>query len=411
MNEIEYITGRDYNECIKKLQSLYGNNFQPIKKRFVNKGGFLGFFQKEVVQVSYVVTEQIPSLFSTPSIRREPEKDFETERDKILGMTKYHPSATQKDKKEEIDASYQKILDEMKSLRKDVSEIKVSGTVDEDPETILKIRTLLEDNEFSPAMVREITDRIKKQFSLTELEDYDTVEKNVLGWIEEKISIDDIEANEQPKIIILVGPTGVGKTTTVAKLAARYAPPSRNSAVQKKVNIITIDNYRIAGIQQIETFGNLMGIPVHCCTNADELTQKVTQIAPESDMILIDTIGFSPKDLSHINKMKSILEIQGLKTTVFLAMMASTKASDMREIMNQYDIFDYDDIIITKLDETGCVGNLISIVSEKEKKFAWYTTGQRVPADIEKASVTKLTGMLRGFTTKQAESEKMFPAE
>lgn len=417
MSDIEYITGRTYDECLGKLKSLYDDNFQIVKKRFVNKGGFLGFFQHEVVQVSYVVTEKIPSLFTTPVIRREPEKNFQEEKEKILGLSRkpdgsYLPagiSSVRSKDTDEDNPSYKKILDEMKSLREDISEIKINNPSEDEPDTIVKIRDILENNEFSAAFVREIIERIKRSFSLESLKDFEAVQNAVVKWIEESIQIDEKDIHEKAKIVILVGPTGVGKTTTVAKLAASYSPSARSMAIQKKVHIITIDNYRIAGKDQIEKYGEIMGISVDGCGNADEITAKVQKYAPEADMILIDTIGFSPRDCDNIAKMKATLSLQGYDTVVYLAMMASTKATDMREIMKQYEIFGYDDVIITKLDETGCIGNLISIVNEKGKKFAYYTTGQRVPADIEKASAAKLISMLRGLNTGKERQEQLFP--
>lgn len=420
MSEIEYITDRSYDECMNKLRSLYGNNFQVIKKRFVKTGGFLGFFQHDAVRVSYVVTEQIPSIYSKPIVRREPEKDFEKEKEKILGMSKnpviqaIHANQTASDTQEEGNGnnlSYQKLLDEMKSIKKDISQIRVSGTADEEPDSIAKIRVILENNEFSPSYIRSIVERIRSEFSLEGLNDFEKVRASVFEWIKETISIDDMDANDQPKIIILVGPTGVGKTTTVAKLAARFSPPSMTLAGQKKVHIITIDNYRLGGKEQIETYAQLMGIGINNCKNAEELEEIVSKYVSEVETILIDTIGYSPKDFDHISKMRKTLSLNGLKTDVYLAMMASTKASDMREIMQKYEIFGYDDVIITKLDETGCVGNLISIVSEKGKKFAWLTTGQKVPADIENASAARLMGMLSGFKVNREYQDELFPAE
>lgn len=418
MSEIEYITARTYEECIKKLQSLYGNNFQPIKKRFVNAGGILGFFQHEAVQVSYVVTEQIPNIFTAAPVRREPVSDFATERDKILGLTKnQNGSYSQVDKKldktvEDVsdDSSIQKILDEVQSLREDVAGIKVSGSADDEPESIVKIRETLENNEFTPAFIRTITERIRKEFTLQELEDYDAVKKAVVSWIADLIETDDVDTREPPKVIILVGPTGVGKTTTVAKLAAKYAPANKSFVKQQKVHILTIDNFRLAGKEQIQKYGEIMGITIDECNNADDVNEKIQFYAPTSDVILIDTIGLSPKDCVNIGKMKETLTINGYSCIVYLAMMASTKAADMRDIMHQYDVFGYDDVIITKLDETGCVGNLISIVSERGKKFAYYTTGQRVPSDIEQASVGKLMEMLRDLNVEKAQQE-VFPAE
>lgn len=415
MSELEYMTGRTYEECLNKLTSLYGSNYQIFKKRFVKQGGVLGFFQKEVVQVSYVVNEPIPTRFTPTTVSNRKDTSFEKERDKILGMYGNQTVVTEKSSSNETDPedenpSYQKILDEVQSLRADFAGIKSTTTQDGEHQSIVRIREILENNEFSPAYVRGIIERIRREFSLDGLENFQAVQNAVVKWIEDTIQIDDPETHEQPKIIILVGPTGVGKTTTVAKLAARYSPSSRNFSNQSKVHIITIDNYRIAGKDQIEKYGEIMGITVDGCSNADEVSAKVNKYAPESDLILIDTIGFSPRDCDNIGRMRATLQIQGFDTVVYLAMMASTKATDMREIMHQYEIFGYDDVIITKLDETGCVGNLISIVSEKGKKFAYYTTGQRVPADIEKASVGKLTDMLRGLEIQKVQQEQVFPA-
>lgn len=415
MSELEYMTGRTYEECLNKLTSLYGSNYQIFKKRFVKQGGVLGFFQKEVVQVSYVVNEPIPTRFTPTTVSNRKDTSFEKERDKILGMYGNQTVVTEKSSSNETDPedenpSYQKILDEVQSLRADFAGIKSTTTQDGEHQSIVRIREILENNEFSPAYVRGIIERIRREFSLDGLENFQAVQNAVVKWIEDTIQIDDPETHEQPKIIILVGSTGVGKTTTVAKLAARYSPSSRNFSNQSKVHIITIDNYRIAGKDQIEKYGEIMGITVDGCSNADEVSAKVNKYAPESDLILIDTIGFSPRDCDNIGRMRATLQIQGFDTVVYLAMMASTKATDMREIMHQYEIFGYDDVIITKLDETGCVGNLISIVSEKGKKFAYYTTGQRVPADIEKASVGKLTDMLRGLEIQKVQQEQVFPA-
>lgn len=409
MNNFESVTGHDYNECIRKIESLHGKNYQELRRKYVKIGGFLGFFQKDGVQVSYMVSEVQPvKYYSSVKTKEEPAHDFARERDKILKSQGLEPVV---EMKEPDNQSIQKILDEMHSIRADISEIKSTGPADEEPETIIKIREVLENNEFSPAYVRSIINRIRKEFSLTELEDYHAVESAVLKWIEESIQIDDVDSKEQPKIIILVGPTGVGKTTTVAKLAAKYSPATQDSGKSKKVNIITIDNFRIGGQDQMKTYGMIMDIPVAACRSAAQVAENIESYAPVSDTILIDTIGFSPRDFDNIARMKETLAIKGYTTAVYLAMMASTKASDMREIMKQYELFDYEDVIITKLDETGCVGNLISIVSEKKKKFAWYTIGQRVPADIEGASVSKLMGMLHGFTAKKNDTEQMFPAE
>ena len=400
-NNIQTVIADTRDDCVSQIKKLYGNQYRITNWKTVKKPGLAGLFGQNAVQATFVVDYGDPfSRYSTQIVRKQvqaPAEDFETAKKKILQENK--PASN---------PQFQIILDEMKSLRDDLKDVKRASQ--EEPETIIKIRDILEENEFSPRFIRGIMDKIKKEFSLEELDDFDEVQNAVVDWIGESIRISVPELKTRPHVIALVGPTGVGKTTTVAKLAATYANPASNGIVQRPMNVrmITIDIFRIAARQQIETYGEIMQIPVDTVDKLGDLEEKITRMDTNTDVILIDTIGYSPKDYESIGRMKKILEMRGTGSESFLTIMASTKASDLREIMKQYEIFGYESVIITKLDETDCIGNLLSVLEEKNKSVAFITTGQKVPRDIEKATVVKLLMHLKGFKINRDHIEEKF---
>ena len=156
-----------------------------------------------------------------------------------------------------------------------------------------------------------------------------------------------------PKILIIVGPTGVGKTTTIAKLAAIYGLENGT-----QVRLVTIDNYKIAAKKQIETYADIMQIPVSFTESKEDL-EKIIRLYQDVNVILIDTIGKSPFDYDKLAEMQSILGACGSKSEIHLAISATTKIADIEEIMHQFEPFKYKAVIITKIDETSKIGNVI----------------------------------------------------
>ena len=418
-NNVQTVIERSRDECVAKIRQLHGNQYRVLNWKTVKQGGCLGLFSHYAVQATFVVdngdsyprygqaeryvqNERYGQAERYGQIEKKPApqpEDFETAKNKILQNTKTTSNP-----------QFQVILEEMKNLRDEIKDVKRAA--EEEPETIVRIRDILEENEFSPRFVRGILDKIKKEFSLEDLDDFDEVQDAVVDWIGESIRISVPELKTRPHVIALVGPTGVGKTTTVAKLAATYANPASNGIVQHRMNVrmITIDIFRIAARQQIETYGEIMQIPVDTVDKLGDLEEKITRMDTNTDVILIDTIGYSPKDYESIGRMKKILEMRGTASESFLTVMASTKASDLREIMKQYEIFGYESVIITKLDETDCIGNLLSVLDEKNKSIAFITNGQKVPRDIEKATVVKLLMHLKGFKINREHIEEKFSA-
>ena len=242
--------------------------------------------------------------------------------------------------------------------------------------------------------------------SYEELEDFELVQTSALEWVAEMVNIHPEGDITFPRTFILVGPTGVGKTTTIAKLAAMYGVVGARKK-PAKVRILTIDNYRIGAKKQMETYGEIMGIPV-ASVESPEDAKKYRALYQDVDIIFVDTIGKSPHDAVKLAEMQELLRSMGSNVEVHLAVSATTKTTDVYEILHQFEPFKYRSIIITKLDETGRIGNLISVLSEYGKPISYITDGQRVPQDIATASKMRLIMNLEGFMVNRESLEKQF---
>jgi len=190
-----------------------------------------------------------------------------------------------------------------------------------------------------------------------------------------------------PRIIALVGPTGVGKTTTTAKLAAMYALNRGN-----KVALITMDIFRVGAVEQLKTYSRIMGIPLEVASTPKEL-EKAVEKHSACDLIFIDTAGRSHKDKEKLDEMKSFLD-QKIQMEVYLCLSATTKDRELEEILNRFRIFQVSKVVFTKIDECESFGNMVNLLMKDNLQIAYFTTGQRVPEDIEIATPAKLADMI-----------------
>ena len=190
-----------------------------------------------------------------------------------------------------------------------------------------------------------------------------------------------------PRIIALVGPTGVGKTTTTAKLAAMYALNKGN-----KVALITMDIFRVGAVEQLKTYSRIMGIPLEVASTPKEL-EKAVEKHSSCDLIFIDTAGRSHKDKEKLDEMKNFLEDK-IPMEVYLCLSATTKDRELEEILNRFRIFQVSKVVFTKIDECESFGNMVNLLMKDNLQIAYFTTGQRVPEDIEIATPAKLADMI-----------------
>ena len=151
-----------------------------------------------------------------------------------------------------------------------------------------------------------------------------------------------------------------------------------------------------------------MGVPVSIADSSEDMQKLLRLYSNDVDIIFVDTTGHSPKDYEGLARMRKVLDFKGIRPHVFLTVSASTKVSDLRTILQQYEIFGYDALIITKMDETDCIGSIISVMDEKGKSLAYFTDGQRVPRDLEKANPVRMLIQLADFKIDREHIDRKF---
>ena len=188
----------------------------------------------------------------------------------------------------------------------------------------------------------------------------------------------------QKKIMMFVGPTGVGKTTTIAKLAARFA---YKMPINYKVGVITLDTFRVGAVEQLKAYANIMRLPLEVVKKTDELNDAITRLK-DCHYILIDTAGGSQYDMDKIEMINDYQRNLNANISIekTLVLPANTKTSDLQEMYNSYAMLGINNVTFTKLDETKSFGSLISFSHKNKKSIIYLSIGQNVPDDLKIAN-------------------------
>ncbi|MDE7291363.1 MAG: hypothetical protein K2N58_04875 [Treponemataceae bacterium] len=389
------ITGESLDDCRAKLIDMYGSAYNVISRRQVlKKCGPFGLLKKEYVEVKYVVSRQtensLVDVSDEESLRRVKEEIL---RKASGGKTK------EEIRLDELNSKLDDLTAQLLTMPRPVAE---EGKI----ESIERIKEMLDDNEFSKEFINEIALRLEKEFSFEDLKDFAKVERQVVDWIGEAISIAPKKAHRPPHVVVIVGPTGVGKTTTIAKLAAQHIIHEKDNS--PKMCMITIDTTRVGAEELLKRLGNVLNLNVLKAATLDDLQTVFNSIRDDYDIIYIDTSGYSPNNSEEIAKLKTTLGVENLRPDIFLAVTASTKLRDLRNIVQNYELFGYSSVIVTKCDETTRLGNIISVFHEKGKSLAYITDGQQVARHIKKANVVDFLIRLSGFNVDRIHIEDKF---
>ena len=237
----------------------------------------------------------------------------------------------------------------------------------------------LTNNEVSYSYARQIIDEVMHAGNIRTLDD-------MLAYVYQKIilklgqtkPIEFDENDKKPKVIFFVGPTGVGKTTTIAKLSSKLLLEEK-----KKIAIITADTYRIAAVEQIKTYANILSIPVEVIYETKDI-EKALPKYKNYDYILVDTAGRSHKNKDQVDDLKILFDaFNNYSILTYLVLSATTKYKDLQKITKLYEDISEFSLIFTKLDETDAIGNILNVKLDTGMALSYISYGQNVPDDIE----------------------------
>lgn len=352
------------SEAMQKIRYDLGSNAIIVSQRKIRRKGLIGFFCKKIVEVTAAI-----------------ESDKKYEEIKVEPVTNTPIINNQIKSKDEINSNGE-ILREIKKINEKINNL--NNNKEEIENTKIKIKTktesILENSDVIDKVIKKVVSRVNNnKLQISEMEKSKIV-------IEKMIPKGKEEGESR---IVLVGPTGVGKTTTIAKLAGRFSIQEK-----KKVGLITIDTYRIGAVDQLRTYAEIIKIPFQVVYNVNDMDKALEKLK-DCEIILVDTTGRNCKNMMQLSELRSYIEKVGTDN-INLVLSATTKNKDLEAIINGYKVLNYKQIIITKLDETTTYGSLLNAIEASKKPISYVTTGQTVPDDILKLSPREIANLVLG---------------
>lgn len=362
-------------EALSKIGKELGKDAVIISQRAIRKPGIKGLFSPKVVEITAAVESKSNDLswddkeINSKSIlpvdivkNDELELRQEVETMKSL-INSYFSTQSNNSINEEIK------LEELDNKNKEESELQQEKA--NNSEIYFKeAKERLRELDISKDIVEELIETIKINKQVSSIDEIMNGIKEQLGAT---IKIDSSEINGT---IALVGPTGVGKTTTIAKLAGELALIKK-----KKVGLVTVDTYRIGAVEQLKTYADIMNIDFKVVFSLAEMEEAINSMK-ECDVILLDTTGRSSKNTMQVLELKAFLD-RAKVDNAYLVVSATTKSGDMDIIANGFSNIKYKGLILTKLDETSTYGSILNICRRTEVPIKFITVGQNVPDDIK----------------------------
>ena len=284
---------------------------------------------------------------------------------------------------------------ELESLVDDLCRRSRHSEIHELPESLFRLFTDLIEADVQDELARELVERVRREMPTRDLLDMVLVKAHLARMIEDEIQVaGPIRAEPgRRRVVALVGPTGVGKTTTIAKLAANFRLKEK-----RKVGLITVDTYRIAAVEQLRTYADIIDLPMAVVSTPSEMREAVTRMS-DLEIILMDTAGRSPRDEVKIQELRTML-IEAKADEVHLVLSAVGSASGLSRTAEQFTPAGTTSLVITKLDEATSLGNVLPLLRSSKLPLSYVTDGQNVPDDIEAADQRRLARIILGMEVK-----------
>ena len=283
-------------------------------------------------------------------------------------------------------------LDELHAMVEKLCEQAASAPAHDLPESLFHVFTNLIEADVEETIVRGWIDRLREEGVSRYVEDSSLVMNRVAEYLESEISVSGpirTDANKC-RVVALVGPTGVGKTTTIAKLAANYRLREK-----RRVGLITVDTYRVAAVEQLRTYADIIDLPMEVVATPREMREAVSRMN-HLDLVLMDTAGRSPRDEVKIQELKSMLA-EAEPDEVHLVLSSAAGSKSLISTAERFADVGTTAILLTKIDEAHSLGHLVSLLRSVPTAVSYLTDGQNVPDDIQVAESRAMAGTFLGI--------------
>ncbi|WP_057913398.1 flagellar biosynthesis protein FlhF [Peribacillus muralis] len=353
-------------EAMKRIRGELGSEAVILSSKAVYKGGFLGLFKKRKVEVIAAIDP-----VSAP----------------LQTVTKHDPQ--QASQVPDVDQSGgAELLKEIEGLKDLIKRMQINSSDRKYPENLQEPYDYLTEQEVDPSLRSQIMDELlEKWFAFKQR----STAEEIQAWLEESMlailgKVENGKPGLQKKYINIVGPTGVGKTTTLAKVAAETILKH-----DKKVAFITTDTYRIAAIDQLKTYAKILNVPIEVAYNFEDF-KRATERFSHYDYVFIDTAGRNFRNPQYVKDLNDLIHFTDEMET-YLVLSLTSKQKDMEDIYRQFATIPIKQVIFTKADETSTFGAIFNFIHTHKLGAAYITNGQDVPDDIEIATPSQLLKM------------------
>jgi len=395
--KIRRYMGNNTQEAMLKVKMDLGNEAVILNTRKVRKKGLMNMFAKPLVEVLAAIDDDIGN-------KKEAANNVEKNKPKEFSTKNYGNFKTNLEQKEEKIVFLENKVNNMESMIKKIYDqfqnnsgsvpmsIPVGMEREEKPysKVLMQFYNNLIKNEVEEDIAKKLIDTVSKKIGDTaSINDAASLLHNLISGILGKPETISLKEDKKPTVIIFVGPTGVGKTTTLAKIAANYSLNLR-----KNVGLITADTYRIAAVEQLKTYAEILGLPINVIYSPNEIKDAIS-LYSDKDVVLIDTAGRSCRNKPQFDELKSLIAASE-PDEVYLVMSSTTSIHNCNDILQNYSFLKDYKLIFTKLDESQVNGIILNTKFRTGKNLSFVTTGQCVPDDIEVLNIDKMAKNLLG---------------
>jgi flagellar biosynthesis protein FlhF len=407
--KIKRFVGRSLNEATEQMKQELGDEAIILNSRRVAKGGSLGIAGKDAFEITAAIDEVAPAR-NNSYLRRTAAESFEEyarqarsdqkEDDPVESLKKVAEAFQQRQRPpREIPARRAAESVEFEDLRQDMQDMKgimreladqlKHGRMPALPGPLEKAYMTLVEQEVEERLAATLVQSVYAALSREQLSNRQVTDASLLAAIAGTLKTPDENKSRRKhtRVVALVGPTGVGKTTTIAKLAAISKLIRRLD-----VALISADTYRIGAIEQLRTFATIADMPMEVAYKPSEMSAALRKFR-DKDVVFVDTVGRSQRSRKELNELGKFVSAAGPDET-HLVLNASTNLKTAEEVIQQFKTVKPNRLLFTKLDEAATLGSLLTLVNRHQIPVSYLTTGQAVPDDIIAAEPAQFARMV-----------------